>query len=69
MAPGPTSTDAGGWYPDGELKQDVMRKLAAGARLDKVAGTAEEVADAVLLAVSGQARWVTGQFIAASGGI
>jgi len=46
-----------------------MRKLAAGARLDKVAGTAEEVADAVLLAVSGQARWVTGQFIAASGGI
>ncbi|GAB1319311.1 Versicolorin reductase [Madurella fahalii] len=69
VAPGPVKTDAASWFPDGELKDDVMRKLAVGARLGRVAGDPEEVADAVLLVVSNGARWITGQYIAASGGI
>ncbi|KAK4236070.1 hypothetical protein C8A03DRAFT_45877 [Achaetomium macrosporum] len=59
IAPGPTKTDAASWFPEGSLK----------TRLGKVAGDAEEVADAVLLMVSDSARWITGQYIAASGGI
>ncbi|KAK1749532.1 hypothetical protein QBC47DRAFT_426742 [Echria macrotheca] len=69
VAPGPVKTDAAGWFPDGELKQEVVRRLAAGARMDRVAGTAEEVADAVLLVASEHGRWITGQYIAASGGM
>ena len=48
---------------------EVGQKLAAGARLGKVAGDPEDIADAVLLVVSDAARWITGQYIAASGGI
>ncbi|KAK3899769.1 hypothetical protein C8A05DRAFT_46259 [Staphylotrichum tortipilum] len=69
VAPGPTRTDAESWFPDGELKEEVGRKLAIGARLGRASGEAEEVADAVLLVVSDAARWITGQYIAASGGI
>ena len=69
VAPGPTNTDAAGWFPEGELKDDVVRKLAIGSRATKVAGESEDVADAVLLVVSDAARWITGQYIAASGGI
>ncbi|KAK5654493.1 hypothetical protein OQA88_7121 [Cercophora sp. LCS_1] len=70
VAPGPTAeTDANTWFPDGELKAEVGTKLSAGAKLGRVAGEVEEVADAVLLLVSEQARWITGQFVAASGGI
>lgn len=47
----------------------MVNKLAVGARLGKVAGDPGEVADAVLLVVSDAARWITGQYIAASGGI
>lgn len=68
VAPGPITTDAVSWFPDGELKIDVGKKLAAGARLGRVAGDPDEVADAVLLVVSNGARWITGQYIAASGG-
>jgi NAD(P)-dependent dehydrogenase (short-subunit alcohol dehydrogenase family) len=57
------------WFPDGELKNEVASKLAVGARLGKVAGDPGEIADAVLLVVSDAARWITGQYIAASGGI
>lgn len=32
-------------------------------------GTAEDIADAVLLLVSEKARWITGQYISVSGGI
>ncbi|KAH6632201.1 hypothetical protein F5144DRAFT_244898 [Chaetomium tenue] len=69
VAPGPTKTDAASWFPDSELKDEVSQKLAVGARLGKVAGDPEEIADAVLLVVSDAARWITGQYIAASGGI
>jgi NAD(P)-dependent dehydrogenase (short-subunit alcohol dehydrogenase family) len=57
------------WFPDGKLKDEVVSKLAAGTRLGKVEGDPEEIADAVLLVVSDAARWITGQYIAASGGI
>jgi NAD(P)-dependent dehydrogenase (short-subunit alcohol dehydrogenase family) len=69
VAPGPTNTDAASWFPEGELREEVGRKLAVGARLGRAAGDPEEVADAVLLVVSDAARWITGQYIAASGGI
>lgn len=69
VAPGPTKTDAVTWFPDNELRDEVSQKLAVGARLGRVAGDPEEIADAVLLVVSDAARWITGQYIAASGGI
>ncbi|KAK3294435.1 uncharacterized protein B0H64DRAFT_343800 [Chaetomium fimeti] len=69
VAPGPTKTDAATWFPEGELRDEVNQKLSVGARLGRVAGDPEEVADAVLLVVSDAARWITGQYIAASGGI
>jgi len=43
--------------------------MVAAGKLDRIGGTVEEVADAVLLVVSDQARWVTGQYVAASGGM
>jgi NAD(P)-dependent dehydrogenase (short-subunit alcohol dehydrogenase family) len=69
VAPGPTKTDAATWFPAGALQEEVGRKLAIGARLGKVAGAPQEIADAVLLVVSDAARWITGQYVAASGGI
>jgi NAD(P)-dependent dehydrogenase (short-subunit alcohol dehydrogenase family) len=69
VAPGPTVTDAADWFPDGELKKEVGSKLALGSRMPRVAGAPEDVSDAVLLVVSDAARWITGQYIAASGGI
>lgn len=69
VAPGPTVTDAAGWFPDGEMKSDVMQRLSVNSRMERIAGTAEDVADAVVLVVSDKARWVTGQYIAASGGM
>lgn len=70
VAPGPTAeTDAGTWFPDNDLKPEVFRRMAAEARMEKLAGTVEDVADAVLLLVSEHARWITGQYVAVSGGI
>ncbi|KAK1836866.1 hypothetical protein QBC39DRAFT_247215 [Podospora conica] len=70
VAPGPVgNTDANDWYPDGDMKTDVGAKLVVGAKLGRVAGEVDEIADAVLLVVSEQGRWITGQYIAASGGI
>lgn len=69
VAPGPTATDAAGWFPEGELREEVVRKMVAAGRSDRVGGTPEEIADAVLLVVSDQARWLTGQYVAASGGM
>ncbi|KAK4096326.1 NAD(P)-binding protein, partial [Parathielavia hyrcaniae] len=66
VAPGPTMTDAAGWFPEGELKSEVHRQLANASRLGRVAGYPEDVTDAVLLVVSDAARWITGQYIAAS---
>lgn len=43
--------------------------MAELARMEKAAGNVADVADAVLLLVSEHARWITGQYIAVSGGI
>jgi NAD(P)-dependent dehydrogenase (short-subunit alcohol dehydrogenase family) len=70
VAPGPVgNTDAQDWYPDGDMRAELGVKLMAGAKLGRVAGEVDEIADAVLLVVSEQGRWITGQYIAASGGV
>ncbi|KAK4044161.1 hypothetical protein C8A01DRAFT_43077 [Parachaetomium inaequale] len=69
VAPGPTTTDAVNWFPEGELRDEINEKMTVATRLGRVAGDPKEVADAVLLVVSDAARWITGQYIAASGGI
>lgn len=63
------NTDANEWYPEGDMRTDVGTKFAVAAKLGRVAGEVDEIADAVLLVVSEQGRWITGQYIAASGGI
>src|SRR3569833_86489 len=69
VAPGATKTDAGEWFPDGDLRDVVGKTLMGGAKLEARAAEPEEVADAVLLVVSEQAGWIPGQYIAASGGV
>ncbi|KAK1764191.1 NAD(P)-binding protein [Phialemonium atrogriseum] len=69
VAPGPTKTDAGTWYPAGEFQRICGANILAQSKIEERAGQPEEVADVVLLLTSEQARWITGQYIAASGGI
>lgn len=70
VAPGPIAdTDAGTWFPENDLKPEAIRKMAAEAKMKNLAGNVEDVADAVLLLVSEHARWITGQYIAVSGGV
>ena len=38
-------------------------------RAEERVGKSEDIADAVLLLASEKSRWITGQFISASGGI
>jgi NAD(P)-dependent dehydrogenase (short-subunit alcohol dehydrogenase family) len=45
------------------------KELVDITRAEERIGTAEDIADAVLLVVSEKGRWLTGQFISASGGI
>jgi len=71
IAPGGTQTGANqqNWYPEGEMRNLVGMTLLGMTKLGERAGKAEEVADAVLLVVSDHARWITGQYIAVSGGV
>ncbi|KAH8913053.1 NAD(P)-binding protein [Coniochaeta sp. PMI_546] len=69
VAPGPTRTDAVTWFPEVPVRNIVAKKLLDGVLLEERPGEPEEVADAVLLVVSDQARWITGQYVAASGGV
>lgn len=69
VAPGPTSTDAVTWFQNEDLKNELILKMSAAGRVGRMGGTPEEIADAVLLVVSEQARWITGQYVAASGGM
>ncbi|KAK0643824.1 hypothetical protein B0T16DRAFT_430269 [Cercophora newfieldiana] len=69
ISPGPTSTDAASWFQGDELKKELLLKMSLAVKADRMNGTPEEVADAVLLVVGEQARWITGQYIAASGGM
>lgn len=69
IAPGGTATGAEGWYPEGEMRNAVGATLVGMTKLGARAGEPEEIADAVLLIVSHHARWITGQYIAVSGGV
>ncbi|KAM7211341.1 hypothetical protein V8F06_013274 [Rhypophila decipiens] len=70
VAPGPIAeTDAGSWFPNNDVKPVAFQRMEAETRLGKLAGNVDDVADAVLLLVSDHARWITGQYIAVSGGV
>ncbi|KUL89730.1 hypothetical protein ZTR_00410 [Talaromyces verruculosus] len=66
VAPGPVMTDASKIQEStGEVLPAIIGLTRAADRL----GTSEDVADAVLLLVSEKSRWITGQYVSASGGM
>ncbi|KAJ5099980.1 hypothetical protein N7532_006981 [Penicillium argentinense] len=65
VAPGPVSTEA---LPK-EQAEAIDRAMLPMTRAEERVGTTQDIADAVLLLVSEKSRWVTGQFISASGGV
>ncbi|KAF1988954.1 NAD(P)-binding protein [Aulographum hederae CBS 113979] len=68
IAPGPVATDLGD-VGHGEMGEATASLLVNATRAGARIGTVEDIADAVLLVASEQSRWITGQFISASGGI
>ena len=66
VAPGPVATDGLGTGPTADAIESTLVPLT---RADARMGTTEDIADAVLLLVSEQSRWITGQYISVSGGI
>jgi NAD(P)-dependent dehydrogenase (short-subunit alcohol dehydrogenase family) len=64
VAPGPVPTDINAEYFDDVAPQVVPMTKAADRP-----GTTEDIADIVLFLASEKSRWVTGQFISASGGV
>ncbi|KAG7410998.1 hypothetical protein LZL87_002798 [Fusarium oxysporum] len=65
VAPGPVLTDA---IP-AAIADEFQRPSIEITRAADRAGTARDIADAVLLLVSEKARWITGQYISVSGGV
>ncbi|GAM33794.1 hypothetical protein TCE0_013r00954 [Talaromyces pinophilus] len=66
VAPGPVMTDAS------KIQESTDEAIPAIIGLTRAAdrlGTSEDVADAVLLLVSEKSRWITGQYVSASGGM
>ncbi|KAI2618761.1 putative short-chain dehydrogenase [Hypoxylon sp. NC1633] len=63
IAPGPVTTDIIAGFPG------VVDQMVALQRGADHAATPKEIADAVLLLVSEQSRWITAQYISASAGI
>ena len=66
VAPGPVMTDAS------KIQESADEAIPAIIGLTRAAdrlGTSEDVADAVLLLVSEKSRWITGQYVSASGGM
>lgn len=71
IAPGPVPTDMSGEYlvnPDG-TPTDLQLSMYAQTRAANRLGSPQDIADATLLLVSEQSRWITAQFISVSGGI
>jgi NAD(P)-dependent dehydrogenase (short-subunit alcohol dehydrogenase family) len=66
VAPGPVPTDVA--LP-GPIADAVHGALIPLTRAEARTGTVEDIADVVLLLASDKSRWLTGQFISASGGI
>ena len=65
IAPGPVVTD----IVSEEEAMTVYSDLVEMTRAEKRVGMPDDIADAVLLIVQEKGRWITGQFISASGGI
>jgi NAD(P)-dependent dehydrogenase (short-subunit alcohol dehydrogenase family) len=51
------------------VKPEDAGPMLAMTRAAERFGTTEDIADAVLLVASEKSRWITGQFISASGGM
>ncbi|KIW97532.1 uncharacterized protein Z519_01116 [Cladophialophora bantiana CBS 173.52] len=66
IAPGPVPTDG---LPKGPVADAVHNSLLPLTRAEERMGTVDDIADVVLLLASEKSRWITGQFISASGGI
>lgn len=65
VAPGFTDTG----ILDDETMDAFNKILTPLTRVDERPGQPEDVADVILLLCSEKSRWVTGQYISASGGI
>jgi NAD(P)-dependent dehydrogenase (short-subunit alcohol dehydrogenase family) len=65
IAPGPVLTD----LVSVEDMEASYSELLGLTRAANRIGTTQDIADAVLLIVNEKGRWITGQFISASGGI
>ncbi|OBS22626.1 hypothetical protein FPOA_08961 [Fusarium poae] len=65
VGPGPVMTDL---YPKG-MEEELSREEIAITRAADRAGTTDDIGDAVLLLVNEKSRWITGQYISASGGV
>jgi NAD(P)-dependent dehydrogenase (short-subunit alcohol dehydrogenase family) len=69
IAPGPVATDLI-ISPDPEqTMEDAAKMLVSMTRAEERIGTTDDLSDAVLLIVQEKSRWITGQYISATGGI
>lgn len=66
VAPGPVMTDASKIQ---EFADEAVPAILSLTRAADRLGTSDDVADVVLLLASEKSRWVTGQYISASGGM
>jgi NAD(P)-dependent dehydrogenase (short-subunit alcohol dehydrogenase family) len=55
--------------PGDPVADEFARILLSLTRAEERLGTKSDIADAVLLLASEKSRWITGQYISASGGI
>lgn len=65
VAPGPVPTES---LPP-QVEDAIHSALVPLTRAENRVGSVEDIADVVLLLASEKSRWLTGQFISASGGI
>ena len=65
VAPGPVLTD----MAPGADYEAAHKELLDATRAERRMGHVEDIADIVLLVAQEKSRWVTGQYISASGGI
>jgi len=66
VAPGPVATDI---IPASADVDAIFASVINMTRAANRVGTAQDIADTVLLVVSEKGRWITGQHISASGGV
>lgn len=65
IAPGSVKTDN---FPD-DVDTPAVQAFINMARAEARVGNVEDIADIALLLASEKSRWLTGQYISASGGI